>query len=424
MDRILSPSLLAQTNTYEFIPIDNLQEQFKSAAAALNFGGKQATGKYIIFIHQDVELDSPAWLANVERILDTIEDLGIAGVAGMSDIGSTDIMRGRGYVSDRGQIWAYANKVDIPTEVQTLDECVLIIPREVFIRMQFDNETFDYWHCYGVDYCLSVRKLGLKAYVIPAFIYHRCLQTNIDKLLMYQIRLFNKHKKRYHHIYTTSGELTAGILAKWSLYKMLSPLYFWLFPSWINYLKREIQPTDTVLDLGCGYNSPIQYCTTSFRTGVELFPPYLEESRKKAIHTKYINADVSKIEFDPKSFDVVLASEILEHITKEDGYKLINKMAKWAKKKIILTTPNGYLSQGSYDDNLLQEHLSGWNVADLKNLGFHVHGFNGWKVLRKDKDVIKFRPHFIWFRVADISQWIAYWFPETAFQLFAMKNIN
>jgi len=83
-----------------------------------------------------------------------------------------------------------------------------------------------------------------------------------------------------------------------------------------------------VLDLGCGRSSPIRYCPVSYSVGVELFEPYLEESKKMKIHNEYILADIRKVEFKPKSFDCVLALDGLEHLTKKEGLSLI-KVSRW-----------------------------------------------------------------------------------------------
>jgi SAM-dependent methyltransferase len=197
-----------------------------------------------------------------------------------------------------------------------------------------------------------------------------------------------------------------------------------MFPDWTKHLKRELGKNDTVLDLGCGYNSPLQNCDIAYSIGVELFAPYLEESRKKTIHNEYIRADIRELNFKPKSFDVVIAIDVLEHLTKNEGYELIKKMRTWARKKIILFTPNGYIWQDNYDNNPLQEHLHGWSLDELRNTGFKVYGMNGWRRLRGYKSAIKYRPQFLWLIISGISQWIAYYYPRMAFQLFAVKKTN
>lgn len=416
LKEILLPSLKNQTAKFEFIPIDNTRRQFKSAAEALNYGGKQASGKYIVFTHQDIELASNLWLEEVERILDSVPGLGIAGVAGMSEKGSI-----RGYISDCGEI--LGEPLEKAEVVQTLDECLLIVPKSVFSNLQFDEKMFDHWHCYGADYCLSIKQIGLKPYVIPAFVYHRSLRLNVKNVLHYQKRLYNKHKKDYRHIYTTSGEISWLKLKLHSLIKTLSPFYKGLFPDWIKYLKKELANCERVLDLGCGYNSSLRHCNVPFTVGIELFEPYLQESKKKGIHSQYIKADIRETEFKPKSFDAVIAIEVLEHLTKQEGYKLLIKMERWARKKVIITTPNGYLWQNGYNNNPLQEHKSGWSSVELKSLGFEVFGINGWKRLRGYQGSVKYKPVFLWKIISDLTQKATYHCPKLAFQLFAIKHL-
>jgi hypothetical protein len=208
------------------------------------------------------------------------------------------------------------------------------------------------------------------------------------------------------------------------LIEALSPLYARVFPSWTENLKRELASCNTVLDLGCGYDSPLRHCNVPFSVGVELFDSYLEESTKKAIHNGYIKADVRSIELKPKCFDAVIALEVLEHLTKDEGHALIRKMETWATKKVIITTPNGYIWQDAYHDNVLQEHKSGWSVGELQKLEFRVSGMNGWKKLRGYKGEMKYTPAFVWERVSDLSQKITYHCPRVAFQLFAAKEIG
>ncbi|AET65364.1 glycosyltransferase [Methanothrix harundinacea] len=177
---VLMRSLKDQTAEFELISLDNTRGEFKSASEALNYGGLRATGRYIMFVHQDVDLGIETWLEEVEKILDGIPDLGIAGVAGMSEAGRSFAERQRGHISNSGEIWG--REMEKEEEVQTLDELLLIIPRSQFEKTQFDEKTFDHWHCYGADYCLSVKRAGLKAYVIPAFVYHRSTSANIKIL--------------------------------------------------------------------------------------------------------------------------------------------------------------------------------------------------------------------------------------------------
>ncbi|MCK5160178.1 MAG: hypothetical protein KAQ99_01265 [Candidatus Aureabacteria bacterium] len=66
MNDYLLKNLKGRTLGFELIKINNTNNTFKSAAEAPNYGGKKAKGKYIMFVHQDVDLCSETWLENTE----------------------------------------------------------------------------------------------------------------------------------------------------------------------------------------------------------------------------------------------------------------------------------------------------------------------------------------------------------------------
>ena len=118
-DKILHDYLLESINEQdvncELILIDNTEDSYSSAAAALNAGGKKATGEYLIFAHQDIKLDSPHWLRNAKDAISGLPDFGIAGVAGKID--------GSGVITNikHGSPPRFAGKYRVkePVEVQT-----------------------------------------------------------------------------------------------------------------------------------------------------------------------------------------------------------------------------------------------------------------------------------------------------------------
>lgn len=204
--------------------------------------------------------------------------------------------------------------------------------------------------------------------------------------------------------------------------KIIDRLFQRLFSSWLKYLQKDLTDCESVLDLGCGFNSFIEYCKVPYSVGVDLHEPSIEESKEKNIHTKYINADIRTIEFEPKSFDAVIALAVIEHMTKEEGLTLMNNMMKWAKKKVIITTPNGFMPHGIIKDNPLQEHLCGWNTGELRELGFKVIGTLGWKPLRGDAGVPNIKPAFLGEVISNITQYATYYFPRLSFVLYAKKE--
>jgi len=216
LQNYLLKSLSEQKTAFELITIDNTENRFTSAAAALNYGAKQATGDYFLFVHQDVDLCLDSWLSRTEEISDSLPNLGVAGVAGLSENGATLRERCKNTITHGLEAKVWGNPIKEPELVQTVDECLMIIPKPVFDLVQFDEAVCKRWHLYGVDYCLSIRTEGFDVYVIPQSIYHRTGQSAIrhstflkslpdDAYFDTLGRLIKKHKNRYRWIHTSCG---------------------------------------------------------------------------------------------------------------------------------------------------------------------------------------------------------------------------
>jgi hypothetical protein len=418
LDRVLMESLMKQP-AHQLILMDNTLGQWKSAASALNAGAKLATGKYIMFVHQDVELGTPTYLRDIERTLDGIPNLGIAGAIGMSEQGRTYQERLRGHVSNCGEGWG--NVINKPEPCQTLDELLLVVPRGGF--QGFDEKTFDHWHCYGVDYALTMNEQGKGVYALPGFVYHRSLATNVENLRTYHKRLFYKHHKHFSRIHATTNGLTWVSILTLPELMLAIRINHWLFPNWIERAKKEVQGCQTLLDLGCGYNSPVQYFNVPEKTGVEIHAPYLTESQKKGVHQHYHQGDIMDMRFPLRSFDVVFCSEVLEHLAYHDGLELLRRMDGWAAKKVIITTPNGYVHQEAYDGNRYQAHRSIWFPRDFRRQGYKVSGMSGLKWIRGEQGQCVVKPEVLGMRLASISYRITRYMPELDFQVLAVKDV-
>lgn len=202
LNNYLLKSLKNQSTKYELILMDNTKGKYKSAAEALNRGGKNANGKYIMFVHQDVDLNSGSCLEKTEEILDKIHNVGIAGAAGISKNGViSNIMHG-----EPPQLAGEIQNNE-STKVQTLDECLIIIPKKIFDSYQFDEETCDNWHSYAIDYSLMIKSKGWDVYFVPLNVYHKSTGNPVVEEYYTSLeKVRQKHKRNYPLIYTTTGE--------------------------------------------------------------------------------------------------------------------------------------------------------------------------------------------------------------------------
>lgn len=119
---------------------------------------------------------------------------------------------------------------------------------------------------------------------------------------------------------------------------------------------------------------------------------------------------------------------------KKTGYEILKRAEKWAKKKVIVSSPNGYIPQKEVDDNHLQKHLSGWNYLEMKELGFKTRGLAGLRILRQEvqndtmgddlMNSIRFSPAPFWFAVTCLSQILVYFFPALGYGVFSVKLLK
>lgn len=200
-------------------------------------------------------------------------------------------------------------------------------------------------------------------------------------------------------------------------------------------LQKELKGCNTVLDLGCGPSSPLKNCQNiKFSLGVEAFKPYLNISKKQKIHTKYLQKNILNLDFPKNSFDAIILIEVLEHLTKKDGQKILKLANKWAKNKIIISTPNLYFPMNEVDHNPYQKHLSGWSIPELKKIGFKVNGVSGLRFFYQSENQvnsliknnyyqnIKFKPKIFFYFLNAFFQIPNYYFPKFTFGLFAVKS--
>jgi SAM-dependent methyltransferase len=193
-------------------------------------------------------------------------------------------------------------------------------------------------------------------------------------------------------------------------------------------LASALDDCDSLLDVGCGANSPIQFLPrrAGHSVGVDLFEPWIAKSETAAIHDEYVAGDALDLDtiFQPGSFDGVLALDLIEHLTKEDGLRLLAMMERLARKKTVVFTPNGFLEQHETEDNALQVHKSGWTAKEMRSLGYHVVGINGWRPLRAEYAQPRWRPRLLWNRVSYLSQLVTTSRPDSAFAILCMKSVG
>ncbi len=163
-------------------------------------------------------------------------------------------------------------------------------------------------------------------------------------------------------------------------------------PELHRFVLREIPNLQgkTVLDVACGRgvwgfllrDRSFPKDRENLMIGVDLDIRYLKFCNYHRIYDDIVLADVRRLPFRARSFDVIIASEIIEHLPKADGLKLLDELEKLARERIVVTTPNGFFEGGEG----LERHVSGWHVNELKKKGFKVRGI-GFRFMRIHKGI-------------------------------------
>lgn len=163
-------------------------------------------------------------------------------------------------------------------------------------------------------------------------------------------------------------------------------------------VQKHVSEEDSVLSIGCGVLQDVSGLHCKKFTGCDIYQPYVE--RLRSIGYDVFQADATKLELPDNSYDIVLAIDVLEHIAKEQSLAVVEKMTKWARKKVIIYTPSIFYDNVTHSyrgdpasDNLkfiaedsespyrglginqYQRHLCLYSREDLLSLGFRVNHY-------------------------------------------------
>ena len=192
----------------------------------------------------------------------------------------------------------------------------------------------------------------------------------------------------------------------------------------VDELRSTLKGCRTVLDIGCGNASPLRFVPKIHQTGLDGYPPALAEARQMRTHDEFVSGNVLQIGelFPDRSFDACVALDVIEHLQKEDGWRMLNQMERLATNRIVIFTPNGFIPQKSQHGDL-QEHLSGWLAEEMRPRGYRVVGMYGPKWMRGEHARVKWQPRAFWVLVSMFAHYL--WTrkrPEKAAAIFCVKE--
>lgn len=160
----------------------------------------------------------------------------------------------------------------------------------------------------------------------------------------------------------------------------------WTHPGVAHILDAIPTEAHSLLDVGCGRGLIGALCriyrTMDLQVGIDGYAPALELGRRHRFYDESIELELTRgaLPFDDASFDVVTCIEVIEHLERDDGLRLLDELER-VGRCVVVSTPNGWLEQDELEGNALQRHRSAWRVRDFTSRGYTVRGIGGMRVL-------------------------------------------
>lgn len=141
----------------------------------------------------------------------------------------------------------------------------------------------------------------------------------------------------------------------------------WIQPYYDLILNEIPEGAKTILDVGAGYGIfgyILKRARSATVTAVEPFDYSLDIYDYKFSMTWQEFQKESK-----KNFDVIVSTEMIEHMSHDDAISFLDD-ARHRAKKIIIATPYVFEKQDTYDGNKYQAHKCVVSLDDFKKYGY------------------------------------------------------
>lgn len=128
----------------------------------------------------------------------------------------------------------------------------------------------------------------------------------------------------------------------------------------------QLKPA-SVLDIGAGngtYSKLIEKKRNARWIALEAWSPYIKRYK---LHDKYddvVVADARYVDYSLIKPDLVIAGDVLEHMTRNEAKRCIDQFKQHANA-IIVSIPLLHLDQDAYMGNWFEKHVDHWTYKQM-----------------------------------------------------------
>jgi hypothetical protein len=104
--------------------------------------------------------------------------------------------------------------------------------------------------------------------------------------------------------------------------------------------------------------------------GIEVYPDYIGKIQK-LVYDKIFIGEANKIinTLPIKVYDMIIMADTIEHMSKEIGAELLDKIYKKCKCAFITTPKNVIITGKSMNYNPYETHICEWSISELEKYG-------------------------------------------------------
>lgn len=144
-----------------------------------------------------------------------------------------------------------------------------------------------------------------------------------------------------------------------------------------------IRPASVVLDIGCGIR-PQRFVVPDVAICVEPHREYIDYLKKSIDSANILIIPLGALEalgsLPDRSVDSIFMVDVIEHMPKSIGLKVLSECLRVARAQVIVFTPLGYMPQSVHADELDGWGLNGGVYQDHKS-GWYIEDFPGWDIV-------------------------------------------